>query len=181
MVLPEHVQIGQLPQSAEEFITLRDQIATTPHGGAAAMVTALLLYAADEQLGLQCLTIAVDRDRLEAGTTGYRGWQLRRREMQRIETQIKAGPHIPRSYIHGATPENGYMLPALPYVLAFSDNPYSGDPDSGTYKLFVSCSGASSPRPVTVKRNDRGIWKAHEWSSLISGVKAPARSTEDDL
>ena len=181
MTLPPHIQIDQVPQSAEEFIALRDQIATTPQGGAAAMVVALLIYANDEQLGLQCLTIAVDRDRLEEGIAGYRGWQLRRRDIRRIETQIKAGPHIPRSYIEKATPENGYSLPDLPYVLTFSTNPYSGDPDAGAYKLFISCSGASSPRPITVRRNHRGIWKASEWSSLISGVKAPAQGIDDDL
>jgi hypothetical protein len=181
MTSPQLVQIDQLPQSAEEFIALRNEVAGTPQGGAAMMAIALLLYAEDDSLGTQCLTIAVARERLEAGTKGYRGWQLRRSDMQRIQMQIKAGAHIPRSYVQGATPENGYKLPSPPYTFEFSENPYSGDLESGTYKVFISCSGASSPRPVTMRRNDRGIWKAYEWSSLVMGVKEPVHSVEDDL
>ena len=38
------VQIDSLPQSIDEFATLRDQVATTPQGGAAMMIIALHLY-----------------------------------------------------------------------------------------------------------------------------------------
>ena len=101
--------------------------------------------------------------------------------MRRIVSQVEAQPYLPRSYIGDATPDNLYEVPAPPYVISVSDNPYSGDPDSGTYKVFVSCSGAASPRPITVARNNRGIWKAREWSSIIVGVKAPATQGDDDL
>jgi hypothetical protein len=66
-------------------------------------------------------------------------------------------------------------------VFTFSDNPHSGDPETGTFKVFITSSGASSPRPVTVKRNDKGIWKAYEWSTLIVGVEPPAGNVSDDL
>jgi hypothetical protein len=95
--------------------------------------------------------------------------------------QIEKQAYVPRSYVKGTTPENGYQLPAPPYVFEFSDTPYSGDVDAGTYKVFVACSGAASPRPVTVRRNNRGIWKAYEWSSLVVGVQAPAREVDDDV
>lgn len=175
------IQVEQLPQSAEGFIALRDQIAHTPQGGAAMMIVALLTYAEDEELGRQCAAIAVDRGRLQQGIKGYQGWQLSNRDLQLIETQIGSKTYIPRSYIKGTTPKNGYQLPSSPYQIDFPGGLGSEDPRSGRHKLFVLCSGASSPRPITLKRNDKGIWKAAEWSSLIVGVREPATGDEDDL
>lgn len=174
----KHIQIDQFPQSVDDFVALRDAVAKTPQGGAAMMVVALLTFAGDEALGQPCLTVAVDRGRLHEG---YKGWQLHKSDMRRIEEQIARQPYLPQSYIKGATPENGYTLPAPPYTFEFSDNAYSGDPASGTYRVFVACSGAASPRPATLKRNDKGFWKASEWSSLVVGVQAPAAQAEDDL
>jgi hypothetical protein len=165
----------------EEFVALRNRTAKAPQGGAAMMVVALHAYTEDEDLGRQCLTVAVDRGRLAEGSGGYRNWQLAKRALRRIQTQLSAQPYLPRSYFAGSTPENGYELGDPPYVLAFSENPYSGDPASGVYKVFVVCSGAPSPRPVAVKINNRGIWKADSWSSLITGVRRPVQSIDDDL
>lgn len=174
------VQIDQLPRSVADFVTLRDRIATSPQGGAAVMVVALLLYTQDEEFGQQCLAAAVDRGRLVKGSQGYQDQQLNARDMQLIRTQIAAHPYLPRSYVQGATPENGYRLPDPPYRFDFAYNPHSGNPDSGVYKPFVVCSGASSPRPVTMRRDSGGIWKAHEWSSLVVDIRPPAHQPEDD-
>jgi len=181
MTVQQTIQIDAIPQSIEEFVALRDKIAGTPEGGATMMVVALLAYAEDEQLGQQCLTVAVDRGRLQEGAKGYKGWQLRNTDLQRIRTQLKGSAYLPKSYVQGATPENRYQMPGPPYVFGFSGNPYSGDPSTGTYKTFIASSGAASARPVTLKRNDKGIWKASEWSSLVVGVQAPEQDTSDDL
>ena len=86
-------RIDRLPETIEEFVALRDQIGHTPQGGAAMMIVALLLYAEDNALGKQCLTVAVDRDRLMEGIEGYRGWQLRRRDMQREYIYLTSQVH----------------------------------------------------------------------------------------
>jgi hypothetical protein len=145
------------------------------------MVVALMLFAENEGLGKQCLTIAVDRELLQEGPNGYQGMQLGIVKMRLIMGQLRAMPHIPRSYVNGATPENGYRLPDPPYTFDISTNPYSGDPESGTLKLYVASSGAASPRPITVQRNNRGIWKAAEWSSILVGVQPPAIEEDDPL
>jgi hypothetical protein len=95
--------------------------------------------------------------------------------------QVQGKAYLPWAYIEGATPENGYAVSGPPYVVTCTDNPYSGDVDSGQFKVFVACSGADSPRPVTLKRNNKGIWKASEWSSLLVGVKMPVEESDDDL
>ena len=168
--MSQTTRIDSLPESADEFITLQETIARTANGGAAMMVLALLLYAKDQRLGSQCLSVAVDQGRLMETDEGYQGWQLHKRELQLIRRQIERQPYLPKSYLKGCLPESGYALPDLPFEMEFSSNPYSGDEDSGEFKVFVKCSGAASPRPVTLRRDPQGIWKAREWSSLVVGI-----------
>jgi hypothetical protein len=175
------VQIPSLPAAIEEFLELRDRVATSPEGGAAMMVVALLAYADGEQLGQECLTCAVARTRLVDGTKGYKGRQLSNASLQRIRAQIRGRDYVARSYISGTTPEDGYQLSGAPYTIECLRNVHSGDPASGKCKVFVVSSGADSPRPVTLARNENGIWKAIEWSSLIVGVQPPSEDRGDEL
>ena len=165
MTAHDHIQIDRIPESVEEFVALRNEVAHAPEGAATMIVLALLAYASDEEMGKQCLTVAVDRGGLRESPTGYKGWQVRTSRMRLVASQLAKQTYIPRSYIQGATPENRYTLPALPYMLTFSHNQYSGDRDGDEFKVFVTCSGAASPRPVTLKKNERGTWKASEWRS----------------
>jgi hypothetical protein len=182
-MMSEHmaVQIPLLPVSVEQFLDLRDRIAATPEGGAAAMVVALLAYAEGKQLGQECLACAVARSRLVDGAQGYKGRQLSNASLQRIDAQIRGRDYLLRSYVSGTTPENGYLLSSPPYTIECLRNPHSGDPASGKCKVFVVSSGADSPRPVTLAVNENGIWKAMEWSSLIVGVRPPNEDAHDEL
>jgi hypothetical protein len=86
--------------------------------------------------------------------------------------QLGRAPWIADSYFSGATPENGYT-PPREKVVSMSTNPYSGTREEGSVKYFVQCSGADSPRPVTVRRREDGSWYPWEWSSLIVGIVEP--------
>jgi hypothetical protein len=167
MATLQPVQIDELPGTREEFVVLHGDVARTPQGGAAAMIVALLVYTGDQLLGRQCLAVAADPSRVDEGE------RLRVRDARLIGRQIGKQTYLPRSYVKGATPENGYQLPDPPYVFEFSDNPHSGDPAAGPYKVFVACSGAASPRPITVIKGDGGLWRAKEWSTLVVGIRAP--------
>ncbi len=170
MALLEPVLISELPKSIDDFLAQQESCAHEPQGGAAMLVVALLLYASDEALGRQCLAAAVEQEQLQEG---LEGWELAQQDLQRVQIQIGKQPYLPHSYIRGATPENGYALPAPPLKIVCSSNPYSGQADSGRFKVFVACSGAATPRPVTVVRDAEGVWKAREWSSLVVGVQSP--------
>jgi hypothetical protein len=63
------VIIDKMPQNIEEFVQLRDRIATTPQGGVAIFVIAMHLYTQDPKLGEACLTIAMDASRLKVGSS----------------------------------------------------------------------------------------------------------------
>jgi hypothetical protein len=177
------LEIAAVPTTLDALIDLRDRAARTPEGGAVMMVTALLLVADDPdgELGRHALTIAVDRSRLTPDPAGYKGWSLSKRDLRHIERQMRAHPYTPRSYVVGTNAENGYRLPDPPLRFRVSDNPHSGDVDEGRYKVFVASSGADSPRPVTLQRNNRGLWKAVAWSSLTVGVMPPVISVDDEL
>jgi hypothetical protein len=175
------IQIPSLPASIDEFLELRDRVATSPEGGAAMMVVALLAYAEGEQLGQECLTCAVARTRLVDGMQGYKGRQLSNASLQRIHTQIRGRDYLARSYVSGTTPEESYQLGEPPYAIECLRNVHSGDPASGSCRVFVVSSGADSPRPVTLAMNENGIWKAIEWSSLIVGVQPPHEDAGGEL
>jgi hypothetical protein len=177
------ISVNAIPSSLSAFLELRDRLAQTPEGGAVVMVLALYLYAKapDSELANQALTISVDRTRLREVADGYKGWGILAIDFQRIQRQLRDKAWTPQSYFTGTDPGSGYRLSVPPYQFEISDNPHSGDSDSGVYKVFVRSSGAASPRPITLKRNNRGVWKALEWSSLLMGVIPPKKSVDDDL
>jgi hypothetical protein len=157
------VEIADFPRSPEDLLALQGRLASTPEGGAAILVTALLAYAQNDLQAEAYLAAALDASRLQSGS-------LTVADRQRLQRQLKGREYTIHSYIEGATPQNGYQLPELPYRLSFSRNPYSGDEASGRVKVFVACSGAATPRPVTLARGADELWRAWEWSSLLSGV-----------
>ena len=57
----KEIEIPAVPTSADEFAEWRDKVATTPEGGAAATVAALMAFSKDKQVGLQCLTLMLDQ------------------------------------------------------------------------------------------------------------------------
>ncbi len=170
MAVFEPVQVAALPESLVDFVALRDAVARTPQGGAAMMVVALLLYVADEALGGQCLAATVHRERLRQGPDGFEGWQLDPQDLQLVELQVRKQPYLPLSYVRQATPQNGYALPAPPYEVECAANV---DSEGGSTKVLVGCSGATA-RTVTVKKDEQGLWKMSEWSSLLVGIRNPA-------
>ena len=180
---PRQIIVPVLPKTLDDFIALRDDLAVTPEGGAVMMVLALAVYVEDPKarFGQDALVIAVDHSRLTPKSDGYKGWNLTVRDQQHIKRQMASNPWAPRSYFVGTSPGDGYRLPEPPYRFELSRNLYSGDESEGRVKLFVATSGAATPRPVSVQRNNRGLWKALEWSSLTVGVERPAAEMDDDL
>lgn len=175
----ETITIPAIPETVDEFVELRNSIAKTPEGGAAVFVVALIKFTEDPGLGEIFLTIALHRSALIKSARGYKGFRPGN-SIQYHMTRIKRRPYMVRSYVKGATPENGYELPESDLQIALSRNRYSKRGDD-YIKIFVDCSGANSARPVALKENDRGYWKAYEASSLYLDVVPPVTDDGDDL
>lgn len=167
------ITVNTLPKDIDEFVQLRNQYSNTPEGGAAIFLLALKIYSDDEALGKQCLVVAVDRSALSNGDD-YKGYSISTGSMRFIKSQIMQNKKIPSSYIQGATPENDYAV-SLPYVYTFNRIDVNGE----YAKVFVKCYGADSDRPISLKKNNKGIWKATNWSSVIVGVKR--KPIDDDI
>lgn len=78
-------------------------------------------------------------------------------EKQFIRERLQGKAYIPRSYLAGATPENGYQ-PTTPYKVTVIENPYSFDNENWA-TLYVTSGGADNPRPIKLrKKPSTGQW-----------------------
>lgn len=173
------VRIDKVPTTTQEFVELRNRIATTPHGGAAIMVLAILAYSENQKTGQDFLTIAIDGAYLTDKADGYQGKAPLARYMQNFKMRIADRPYVARSYIQGTSPDNGYTIGPLPLVIKIKQQ--SNDVNDSAARLFIYSTGADTPRPLRLKKNDKGLWKASEWSSLELGVRPPKKVVNDDI
>jgi len=156
--------VKELPLSKEDFSRLLPTLHRSPEGAAAACIFALNILAENNAAGIEALK-EMNPD------VSFSVLQL-------AKSQLKSKPYIIHSYFAGTAASDGYSLPEN-LEIDFVTNRYSGTPDQGRVKLFAACTGAHSPRPLTVMRRNDGSWYAHEWSSLVVGIMPPARNTAE--
>lgn len=171
-------ELNAPPKTVDEFLKVRDEIATTPEGGAFVFLLAMATYAEDVELGETFFTIALDQSHLNTDAKGYKGHKPSRGQ-EYLFKRLTTRAHLPRSYFAGATPANHYSIQP-PYKAAFSRN-RSSELAEDRIKVFVACSGADSSRPITLQKNDKGIWKALETSTLFVDIRKPGGPPEDDI
>ncbi|MCA9796181.1 MAG: hypothetical protein KC910_30450 [Candidatus Eremiobacteraeota bacterium] len=179
--LADQIRIDQVPTSADEFLALRERLATTPEGGAACVIATLLAFSKDYQVGMQCLTLILDQRNVGQGDV-YKGHAPISAIMYHIDriSGYKLWPYLGFAYVKGATAANNYQT-SPPYTVVTKRQRNSGTDESGQVKIFIYNDGFS-PRPVTLRRNDKGIWKAYELSSMFLNVNPPASTApKDDL
>jgi hypothetical protein len=176
----KNVRLEGIPENIEDFLAIRDAHAVSPEGGAAVFVLAMILYTENTDLGTDAFTIALDRSVLRTAQDGYKGYAPSSAFMEYPERYLAPRPYLAASYISGTDPSTGYKLPSPPYTVRVLFTPYSKLKEN-EYRVLVACSGADSPRPVILKRNNRGIWKVSNYSSLFVGIRAPEAPVDDEL
>lgn len=149
--------MGRLPGNTDEFSSLIHEYRKSAEGAVAGCIAALNIMAENYKEGRKAMMMLHPET---SETT-----------MRLAGSQLGEAPWLVRSYFTGTSPENGYEITG-DFSMDLSKNPYSGSPEDGSVKFFVACSGADSPRPVTVARRDN-YWYPREWSSLIVGIKKP--------
>ena len=173
------ITVQTLPKTVSEFLNIRNQIATTPEGGATIFILAFMTYVENNDLGLQFFTISLDRKNLSPGNI-YKGYQpgySLRYHLQRMRNPRYK--YMPFSYIQGTSAQNGYKTNP-PYRFRYLRNKYS-DKGNDTMRILIYCTGAASPRPITLKKNNRGIWKVVEASTIFVGMVPPKVDVDDDI
>ena|SRR3989338_2313859 len=191
--VPEET-LRPLITTVERFLEVREELAKQrgeggARGAALLLVHALIAFHTPEtrDVGQQMLVLACSEANVQKGEGkgSYKGWALTRSALDAFK-RLDDKPYVARSYVAGTSPENNYTLPKECSVTFRLQDKYVGDVEKGDYKVFVWSSGADSARPVTCKRNDNGVWKAHEFSTLTVGIRAPTGpkttpSASDDL
>ena len=94
-------------------------------------------------------------------------------DKQFIRDRFRGKEYLMRSYLVGSTPENNYT-PVQPYRVTVSENNYSQTQFvDGYLTLYVSCSGADSPRPLKLRNKpSTGQWFLWE-QQLLTGIRIP--------
>jgi hypothetical protein len=174
--------LPKIPVSVDEFIMLRDSLAQDPRGGYVMFICAMIVYGKNKELGLQCMTLMLDQSLLKKGGSkpAYKGYSPGADAMYLIR-QIDKFPWLGAIYIDGCALENSYSLPAKgPYVIRF--NQLTLD-ETDQVRLYAFTSSGNLPRPITLKKNDKGLWKALNISSVVVGPSnlPKAAVKKDDL
>lgn len=171
------VTIDEIPTSLDDFLSLRDEYATTPEGGAVIFILAMMLYVENEEIGLAAFTIALDRDQLSSGNA-YSNFQPGRSWYYFFD-QLVGREYLPNVYVDGTDYSNGYQLNDNPYSFTFTDSQIISE---NNVRVYVQTTSGNMPRPINLIRNNRGIWKVSEASSLFVGAsRTPQLNIDDDL
>lgn len=172
-------EVEKLPTSVDAFLDFRNGCAGSPEGAAATFTLAMVIYAENPELGMQCLTIAIHPDQLEDDSEEgvYMDKRPTRRDMENMKSRVGDKPETARSYIRETTTDTDYRLPDDDLTIVVRDGQDYGD----DVRVFVYSTGADSPRPIRLRESSNGYWKAVEWSSLTVGVKKRKDVKPDDL
>ena len=140
----ESVVFSRLPDTFEEFKSLPQAALATPFDTAALTVLALCFYPENAALSLEMLNYIKGPK------------PLSEYEKQFIRDRFADKDYVPRSYFSGAVPANDY-LPAEPYTIRVSENPYSYQ-DAGYAKRYLQSGGGDTPRAVQLRQAKDGKW-----------------------
>lgn len=147
-----------LPTDVEQLRAMADM--RTPFRTAALSVLAFLQYENDVQSAIDMVNFLKGPQPLSVMDTQF------------IRDRLRGKGYVVRSYFRGTSPANNYTLPAPPYAIEVSDNPYSYVND-GYAVLYLKSSGADSPRPVTLRlKPSTGEWFLWQ-HSFLADVRAP--------
>ena len=153
-----------------------------PRGTIQMLVEALLMVEREERLASWMLPTVLSNKSLTPDQSTPGGYKLAPSDQTLY--RLRSNPNIARSLV-GGTPEANYLdfdhqNPRVELDTTYSSNRQGIDyPKPGQAKFFLRCGGADTPRPVTLARNNAGLWKVIEFSSLTLGVRPSAAVAGD--
>jgi hypothetical protein len=168
--------------SFDDFKTRFETGGSDPEAVVRLLIEGMCTLETDSDLGEQMVALVCSKKILDPAPETLSGFRFRRTDDSL--DRLRRNADIARSYA-GGTHGNDYRdaNPAAPRVTL--DTVYSARaqgidyPQAGQAKLFVASGGADTPRPVTLARNNAGLWKVVNFSSLTVGVRPPATEAGD--
>ena len=150
------------PMTQAELLASPYNNLMTPMNTAALFVVALNAYNQNRGEAIAMINYLRGPNPLSADNIGFLD--------ERMAQNNKSG-YLARSYLAGATPQNGYT-PSQPYTVVITDNFYTYyDREFAT--VYVMCGGSDSPRPVTMRKAGDNLWYLGELS-LLDDIRSPA-------
>lgn len=154
------VIIQKIPENLQEFEVLAAK-GQQPECICALFLCALALFERDKEAG----TAAMNLLRGPKPMTPY--------DCQFLRDRLRGKSYLPLAYFEGATPGNNYQ-PRVPYMLNVLADPRPQDIEPGYLRVFLTTSGADSPRPMKLRQKvSTGEWFLWEYSSILSGIRIP--------
>ena len=132
------LHITALPDTEEAFQALLLEQIATPWGSASMFIIALNIYVQNQELGQRCLEMVRLEDTLSPA------------EIKSVfQPMASRYPFVARSYVAGATAQNGYTVPETGWTI------YVKVTDEKSLRrksktVYVGCSGTGSYRPITL-------------------------------
>ena len=154
------VIIQKIPENLQEFEVLAAK-GQQPECICALFLCALALFERDKEAG----TAAMNLLRGPKPMTPY--------DCQFLRDRLRGNSYLPLAYFEGATPGNNYQ-PRVPYMLHVLADPSPQDVEPGYLRVFLTTSGADSPRRIQLRQKvSTGEWFLWEYSSILSGIRIP--------
>lgn len=154
------VIIQKIPENLQEFEVLAAK-GQQSECICALFLCALALFERDKEAG----TAAMNLLRGPKPMTPY--------DCQFLRDRLRGKSYLPLAYFEGATPGNNYQ-PRVPYMLNVLADPRPQDVEPGYLRVFLTTSGADSPRPMKLRQKvSTGEWFLWEYSSILSGIRIP--------
>ena len=154
------VIIQKIPENLQEFEVLAAK-GQQPECICALFLCALALFERDKEAG----TAAMNLLRGPKPMTPY--------DCQFLRDRLRGKSYLPLAYFEGATPGNNYQ-PRVPYILNVLADPRPQDVEPGYLRVFLTTSGADSPRPMKLRQKvSTGEWFLWDYSSILSGIRIP--------
>lgn len=153
-----------LPSSVEEFRARQATEATTAQGAAKLWFDAALVYETNPVLGTRLLSIAM-KDKEWMATVPH------------LLDTLRLKPYVLRSYLKGATPEDGYRVNPDSYELDIRDISLQPLPQYSLGKvvrLSLQSTGADGPRFLDLEQSGDGRYLVRDPRPLCAPLRPPS-------
>jgi hypothetical protein len=152
----------------DDFLLLRDQLANTPEDGAALTIIALDAYVKNHPDALKFLTLILSQNNLQQSNSpnAYKGYEPSKNYFNYHFGRMQGKPSFMECYI-------------INNQITFRRNQFSIINENQIKTFVISNVSSMSPRPITMEKNDKEIWKAKELSSLFLGCPEQKKAKDD--